>query len=185
MKNKFKKKTFIFWLLLVIVVGLLFLIKRDLFNLGFLNVFLAEYKLLAVIIYIFILALTGLFLTPSTPFTIASLLFFSPFEAFVYNLIGIVFSLTIAYYFLQFLGFDKFLKNKYPKKIPYIKERLKKKEFPIIVVWSFTPFFPTDLIIYASSSLRISYIKCLFGVLIGEGALNAIYLFSLGALFVL
>ncbi len=40
---------------------------------------------------------------------------------------------------------------------------------------------PTDLIIYVASTLKIPLWKCLLGVLFGEGALNAFYLFSVNA----
>lgn len=34
--------------------------------------------------------------------------------------------------------------------------------------------------IYVASSLRVPLWKCLLGVLVGEGALNAFYIFSVG-----
>ena len=184
-KSYFKKTTFLEWLIIIFIVGLLFLFKIDIFNLSFLSVFIEDYKILAAIIYILVLALTGLVLTPSTPFTLAGLLFFSPIETFFYNLIGIVFSLTIAYYFTQYLGLDHAVEKRYPKQVKKLKQKLNKKELIIIILWSFTPFVPKDLIIYTSSSLRIPYKKCLIGVLIGEGLLNAIYIFSLASIFAL
>ena len=39
---------------------------------------------------------------------------------------------------------------------------------------------PTDLVIYVASTLKIPLWKCLLGVLLGEGALNAFYIFSVG-----
>ena len=67
-----------------------------------------------------------------------------------------------------------------PAKIGKVRTALRRKELPIIVGWSFFPVVPTDLIIYVASTLSIPLWKCLLGVLLGEGTLNAFYIFSIG-----
>ena len=57
---------------------------------------------------------------------------------------------------------------------------LQKHELPIIVGWSFFPLAPTDLICYVCGVLEINFPKFLLGVLLGEGAICAIYI-SAGA----
>ena len=53
---------------------------------------------------------------------------------------------------------------------------------PIIIGWSFFPLAPTDLVVYVCGVLRVDVRKCLLGVLIGEGAICAIYTFAGDAL---
>lgn len=129
-------------------------------------------------LYIILVTIIGITLIPTTPFAIAGLLIFSPIETFIYNLIAIIGAMTIIYYFSQYVGLDKLFENKYPKQIIKLKKILKNKMLFIIVLWSFMPFVATDLIIYVASSLDIPYWKCFFGVLIGEGLLNFIYIFA-------
>jgi uncharacterized membrane protein YdjX (TVP38/TMEM64 family) len=73
--------------------------------------------------------------------------------------------------------------SRYPEETRKVKGALKRKELPIIAGWSFFPVVPTDLIIYVASTLKIPLWKCLLGVLIGEGTLNAFYIFSAGLAF--
>jgi uncharacterized membrane protein YdjX (TVP38/TMEM64 family) len=177
-KIKFRKNVFFLWFLIIFIISILFVIKKDLFDINFLNYFVTNNKFLAIIIYIFLLTLIGITLIPTTPFAIAGLLFFSPLETFIYNLIAIIGAMTIIYYFSQYVGLDKLLEKKYPKQIIKLKKTLKNKMIFIIVLWSFMPFVATDLIIYVASSLDIQYRKCFFGVLIGEGILNFLYIFA-------
>ena len=94
---------------------------------------------------------------------------------------GIITSSTIVYHFARFLGLGYALEARYPSQKAKIQQALSKKELPIIIGWSFFPAVPTDLMIYVASSLNVPLWKCLLGVLIGEGFLNAVYIFSLGA----
>ena len=99
------------------------------------------------------------------------------------NLVGIITSSTIVYHFAGFLGLRDAFERKYPGKIQRVRSALGRKELPIIIGWSFFPVVPTDLIIYVASTLKIPLWRCLLGVLIGEGALNAFYIFSVNATF--
>lgn len=177
-KRKIRKKSFYVWIALLAVILALYFINREWFDISFLKKFVDDHKFLVITVYLIILTLIGLTFLPSTPFAMAGLLLFPAIEAYVINMIGIITSAAIVYYFTRYLGLDKWIELKFPKQIEKIRNALSKKELPIIMAWSFLPVVPTDLIIYVSSSLRISYLKCVIGVLIGEGALNALYIFS-------
>ena len=167
------------WIAIVVATFILYLVKRDLFDISFLKEYVNDHKVLVISIYLFILTFIGLTIIPSTPFALAGVLMFPPLTAYIINLIGIITSSVVVYYFTRYLRLDVWLESKYPAKIKKIKKALRKKELPIIAGWSFFPVVPTDLIIYVSSTLKIPYWKCAIGVLIGEGTLNAFYIFSL------
>lgn len=177
-KRKIRKKTFYLWLGIIALLLVLYFINKDWFNITFLKKFVDDHKFLVITVYLLILTLIGLTFIPSTPFAMAGLLLFPPMETFIINMIGIITSTAIVYYFTRYLGLDKWIEMKYPDQIEKTRKALSNKELPIIIGWSFFPVVPTDLIIYVGSSLRISYLKCVIGVLIGEGALNALYIFS-------
>lgn len=178
-RPRIRKKTLYIWLILTIIILLLYLTKRKWFDISFLQGVVDDHKWLVVIIYLSILSVLGLAFIPSTAFAIASVLLFPPLEAYIFNLIGIISSSTIVYYFTKYLRLDGWIEGKYPEKIIKVRNALQKKELPIIAGWSFFPVVPTDLIIYVSSTLRVPYWKCILGVLIGEGTLNAFYIFSI------
>ncbi|MDZ7738945.1 MAG: VTT domain-containing protein [Bacteroidales bacterium] len=178
-RRKVRKKSFYIWLLVLAVILTLYIINKDWFDISFLREFVDDHEIMVIAIYLSILSLIGLTFLPSTPFAIAGLLLFPPMEAYIINMVGIITSTTIVYHFTRYLGLDKWIETKYPDKIEKTKRALSKKELPIIIAWSFFPVVPTDLIIYVGSSLRIPYLKCVTGVFIGEGLLNALYIFSI------
>ena len=182
-RPRIRKKTLYTWISVTVVILVLYLFNRDLFDISFLQRFIDDHRLMVISVYLVILTLIGLTFIPSTPFAIAGVLLFPPAQAYLINLVGIVTSSAIVYYFTQYLRLNKWIEAKYPEKIIKIRNALNKKELPIIAGWSFFPVVPTDLIIYVSSTLGIPYWKCLAGILIGEGTLNAFYIFSIDFIF--
>ncbi len=181
MENKIKvrRKTLILWIVVVVVSLILYYVNRDFFDISFLKEYVGDHKVLVRCLYLIILTFIGLTLIPSTPFAIAGVLLFPPMEAYIINLIGIITSSVVVYYFTQYLRLDVWLESKYPAQIEKVKKALRKKELAIIAGWSFFPVVPTDLIIYVSSTLKIPFWKCAIGLIIGEGTLNAFYIFSI------
>ncbi|MEZ5070218.1 MAG: VTT domain-containing protein [Bacteroidales bacterium] len=167
------------WIAVIIVSLVLYLTNRELFDIGLLRDHVSDHKVTVMIIYLLILTFIGLTVVPSTPIAVAGVLLFPPMTAYIINLVGIITSSLVVYYFTQYLRLDAWLESKYPAKIEKIHKALRKKELPIIAGWSFFPVVPTDLIVYVSSTLRIPVWKCVFGVLVGEGTLNALYIFSI------
>jgi uncharacterized membrane protein YdjX (TVP38/TMEM64 family) len=161
------------------VTLILYFVKRDLFDISFLREYVGDHKVLVIILYLSILTLIGLTVIPSTPFAVAGVLLFPPLMAYIINLIGIITSSLVVYYFTKYLRLDAWLESRYPTQIDKVKKALRNKELPIIAGWSFFPVVPTDLIIYVSSTLKIPFWKCAVGIIIGEGTLNALYIFSI------
>ena len=178
-RTKVRRKTLFIWITILTVTLVLYYANRDLFDISFLKEYVGDHKVLVLSLYLIILTFIGLTFIPSTPFAVAGVLLFSPLEAYIINLVGIISSSIVVYYFTQYLRLDVWLESKYPDKIEKVKKALRKKELPIIAGWSFFPVVPTDLIIYVSSTLSIPFWKCAVGIIIGEGTLNALYIFSI------
>lgn len=179
----FKPRTLITWLLFAGTLLILYILRREWFELQFLRTLVIDHTVWVVTIYFTILALRGLTFIPSTPFIIAGTFLFAPVHAYVLNLLGILTSSTIVYYFAHFLGLGTALESRHPGRAARLREALGKKELPIIVAWSFFPLVPTDLIIYVASTMGIPAWKCLLGVLLGEAVLIAVYVFSINFAF--
>jgi uncharacterized membrane protein YdjX (TVP38/TMEM64 family) len=178
-KIKINYKRLVVWVVMTTILIILYNLKNEWFDISFLEGVVENHRIWAMLIYVIILLVISIFLIPSTPFAVAGVVIFYPLEAFVLNLVGILISSVIVYYFARYLGIKDIFETKYAKKLKKVKKALSKKELPIIIGWSFFPVAPTDLIIYACSVLNISLKKCLIGVLIGEGILNFFYIFSI------
>jgi len=181
MENKIKVRrlTLFIWIAFLVVILILYYANRDFFDISFLKEYVSDHKVLVLILYLIILTFIGLTFIPSTPFAIAGVLLFPPLQAYIINLVGIITSSIVVYYFTQYLRLDVWLESKYPAQIEKVKKALRKKELLIIAGWSFFPVVPTDLIIYVSSTLNVPFWKCVIGIIIGEGTLNAFYIFSI------
>ena len=177
----FRRRTFFLWLALVAIALTLYFTHRDQLDVEWIRGVVNDNRTLIVPFYLFLLSVLGLAFIPSTPFAIAGVILFPPWIAYLLNLVGIITSSTIVYHFARFLGLHKVFETRYPSQTEKVRSALTHKELPIIVGWSFFPVVPTDLIIYVASTLDIPLWKCLLGVLIGEGLLNAFYLFSVAA----
>jgi uncharacterized membrane protein YdjX (TVP38/TMEM64 family) len=177
----FKKKTFVLWLLFVAVVLTLYWTHQDQVDVELIRGMVEEHRALVIPAYLLLLSLLGLTFIPSTPFAIAGVFLFDPTAAYLLNLVGIITSSTIVYHFARFLGLHLAFEARYPSQTERVRKALSRKELPIIVGWSFFPAVPTDLIIYVASTLKVPLWKCLLGVLVGEGCLNAFYIFSVNA----
>jgi uncharacterized membrane protein YdjX (TVP38/TMEM64 family) len=178
-RKRVRQKTLFIWIALLVVTLVLYIVKRDFFDISFLREHVSDHRAPVIFLYLMILTFIGLTVIPSTPFAIAGVILFPPMTAYIINLIGIITSSLVVYYFTKYLRLDIWLESKYPSKIEKINNALRKKELPIIAGWSFLPVVPTDLIIYVSSTLKIPFWKCVLGVIIGEGTLNACYIFSI------
>jgi uncharacterized membrane protein YdjX (TVP38/TMEM64 family) len=175
---KLKKITFCLWLILVAGVITTYLLFPEKLSPSFMEEAVVDHPFETLIIYYLIISFKGLTFIPATPFLLAGILIFNPMDVFIVNMAGIMTSSTIVYYFSKYMEFDIYFETKYSKYINIIRAKLMDKEFPIIVLWSFLPPAPTDLIIYVASTLRINVFKCLLGVFIGEAIINAFYIIT-------
>jgi len=174
----FRKRTFIVWIAAVAFLLALYFSNREYFDIQGLKAWVGMYKYPVMLVYFGLLSMIGLTLLPSTPFTLAGVVLFSPYEAYALNLGGILVSTLVVYNYARFLGMHTVLETRFPVEHARIAKALRKKELPVIFAWSVTPMVPTDLIVYTGSSLSVPAWKCVLGVLLGEGILNACYIFS-------
>lgn len=175
-------KTNIKYIFITIWIGLL---ASSLYSYFFIpDFFQSHFTLLAgksvvlmYIIYLIACCLRGFTLIPITYFIIVGVLIIPPLPLYIITLIGVICSSACVYYFSEYLNFDEYFEKKHSKYITKIKSLLEKNELPIVIIWSFMPFLPTDLICYVCGTLRINIKKFLLGVVIGEGVSCAIYIF--------
>jgi uncharacterized membrane protein YdjX (TVP38/TMEM64 family) len=132
---------------------------------------------IASISYLLIGALRPFTLVPGTFPILVAMPFFDPWVLLGLTLVCIAVSSTICYWFAEAIHMDEFVERKYPNHIRKLKQLLQSYQLPIIIGWSFFLFLPTDVLCYVCGSLKINFKKFLFGIMIGEGTVYAIYIF--------
>ena len=119
----------------------------------------------------------GFTLVPATYLVVAGMLVLPPIPLYLLTLVGIVVSSAAVYYFAEAMEFDRFFERRYGPQVARLRTLMARRELPIVVIWSFFPLAPTDLVCYVCGALRVDLKKCLLGVAAGEGAICAIYIF--------
>lgn len=128
-------------------------------------------------VYLALGCLRGFTLVPATYLVLAGMLVLPPLPLYLLTVIGIIVSSAAVYYFAGVMEFDRFFERKYAPQIARLRALMARRELPIVIVWSFFPIAPTDLVCYVCGALKVDLKKCLIGVTIGEGTICAIYIF--------
>ena len=134
--------------------------------------------LLGYAVYLTLGALRGFTLIPVTNLVLLGIPLFPPLPLFVLTLVGVVVSSATVYWFADSLRLGEHFETKHPRKTERFRAALGKSPMAIVVAWSFFPLAPTDLICYVCGALRMPLARVLIGVLIGEGAICAAYIFA-------
>ncbi len=166
------------WLALIASSLSLFFFMPELFEPQSIRQFLTDNLFSGLLVYFIISTVRGFTLIPLTPIVLAGVLVFPPWPLFLVNQAGVYTSSAILYYMTRYMRFDNFFFTHYPQQVEKLILLLRKRELPVISLWGFAPFIPTDMIICICSVLRISVFKTLLGVSIGEGVICAVYIFG-------
>ena len=129
-------------------------------------------------VYLVLGALRGFALIPVTNLVVLAIPLFPPIPLLVLTLVGIAVSSASVYAFAGSLKLGEYLERKHAHHMERLQNALRRNPTSIVTVWSFLPIVPTDLICYVCGVMKISFRRFLLGVLIGEGAICALYIFA-------
>ncbi len=180
-----KKIVIISWLILLVLMWGYYLINPAYFSAKNIAHVLSKYEGYLFVVYAVISALRGLTLLPNMTLIIAGTLMFpnNLTMLLIISVFGITASSVSIYYFSEFLGFDKFFVKKYPKKIEYIKQKMNKHGIIILLLWSFLPIVPSDLISYVSGTLQFSIVKFVGAIIVGHLIIYLVVIFCSDSIF--
>jgi uncharacterized membrane protein YdjX (TVP38/TMEM64 family) len=129
-------------------------------------------------LYLLVGALRGFTLIPCTNLVLLALPLFPPVPLFLCTLAGIAISSASIYAFSDSLHLAEYFETKHPDKVARVRSALTRHPTTIVMAWSFFPVVPTDLICYVAGVMEIPFRRFMLGVLIGEGAICALYIFG-------
>ena len=172
-----KKILFTLWALLVGTLFSLFLFDRSLLETT-LRTILGTSTTTACIVLFVLGALRGFTLIPVTFLIVIGIFFIPALPLFFLIMSGVVISSLSVFYFFEYLDLETLFNDQHKKHIDRGAALLSKYELPVIIGWSMAPFLPTDVICYLAGTLKVNVYKFILGVLIGEGVVCAIYIWS-------
>jgi len=165
------------WLAMVSVALYLYMAHRPWLR-AQLDAALHQPPTLAALIVFALGALRGFTMIPATVLVLAAIPFLPPTTLFVAILAGIVIASSTIYAFSGALGLVDRAERRDPHRVALLRHWLNRYQFPVIVIWSFFPLAPTDLICAICGSLRVSFVPFLTAVTLGEGTICALYIFG-------
>jgi uncharacterized membrane protein YdjX (TVP38/TMEM64 family) len=132
----------------------------------------------AVAVLILLGALRAFTFVPATMLVLAALPFVAPGPLLAAMLVGIAASSSMIYGGARFLGIGGHVEVRHGAALGRLRAWLARYELPVVVAWSFAPFAPTDAVCYVCGVMRVRFLTFLAGVLAGEGAVCAIYIYG-------
>jgi uncharacterized membrane protein YdjX (TVP38/TMEM64 family) len=167
------------WLIAILIGLVYYFMNPNDFTPQSIKAFMENQGSNLLIFYTLVSFFRGLFLIPSTPLVIAGAIIFPEqlWLVFIISMAGILFSASLIYFASDFLDFDKLFDKIKSKKVQTLRQKINNYGFWVVLVWSFFPLVPTDLICYIAGTIKMSYYKFILALFIGESILVAIYLF--------
>jgi uncharacterized membrane protein YdjX (TVP38/TMEM64 family) len=129
-------------------------------------------------LYLAVGAVRGLALIPATSVVVLAIPLFPPLPLFLVTLVGIAISSAMIYAFAGSLKLGEYFERKHAKHTERVRAALQKNPTTIVAGCSFLLVVPTDLVCYVCGALKVSFPRFMAGVLIGEGAICAVYIFA-------
>jgi uncharacterized membrane protein YdjX (TVP38/TMEM64 family) len=178
--TRYKYLLRLLWLSLVIIVFVLYLSYPEFFTRDVFVNWLGNNHSVISIMYLILICVRSLFFVPSTVVLLLGMALYpqDPFYVISINLFGILFGAFLLYSAANFLTPEKLFSTKKQEKFDVVKSKMRKHGFWIVLVWSFIPIVPTDLICYAAGVVKMNKIKFYASVFLGEIVLISIYVYT-------
>ena len=182
---KFKIVRFVslvLWLSIVLAALTAYFLSPDTFAPTRIAEFIRRFENASLLVYLLVSAVRGITLLPSTPLVLAGMMLFpgQPWAVLTISLIGIIASSAMIYWLSEWLGIAKHFEEERSAHVAKIRTRL---EHPaglfFVALWAFFPLVPTDAVCYVAGSIRMSFPKFIFAILVGELILCSVYIFGI------
>jgi uncharacterized membrane protein YdjX (TVP38/TMEM64 family) len=184
-KERLKKVLTWLWSFVIVFVIIFIIYHPEILSATFLQKNINHYQGMVWPIYLGLLLIRVPLLIPPTPLLFLGLLLFPESKLLTVMLVMIssLISATFFYYFAGNTGWYRFLFEKYPKQTKKAEILMNKANAVwIVVLWSFIPIAPGDLICYIAGIVRMPFRVLLIGVVMGQLPLMLLYAY-MGHLF--
>ena len=178
--ERFKKYLRWTWIVLILITVVLFLIYPDSFTADRLKTQLHDNSSLILLVFIALSCIRALFFLPSTLFVLMGTVLYpeDPVFVLIVSMVGIVIGASLVYKAASILTPEQLFKDKNLARIKGVRRKMDKYGFSIVLLWSFFPAVPTDLICYVAGTIKMAFWKFIFAVFLGEIILVSIYIWT-------
>ena len=101
-----------------------------------------------------------------------------PVFVLIVSMVGIVIGASLVYKAASILTPEQLFKDKNIARIKGVRRKMDKYGFSIVLLWSFFPAVPTDLICYVAGTIKMAFWKFILAVFLGEIILVSIYIWT-------
>lgn len=159
---------------------LLYLIKPEYFTAESLKSVLSDNATLILITYVVFSCLRAVLFLPSTIFVLMGTVLYpeNPVFVLIISMIGILIGASLVYKAASILTPEQLLSGKNLTRLEGVHNKMEKYGFSIVLLWSFFPAVPTDLICYVAGTIKMSFWKFILAVFLGEVVLVSIYIWT-------
>lgn len=173
-----RKIILVLWIVTTLSLGYWISLHREYLEPHHLLHFFQSFGVWAIWVYIIVSFLRWLLLLPSLPLVLVGVLFFPDnlHLVFLISMLGIVFSWVLIYQFSDVMGFDDmFDQHVHGSRL---KNAIEKYGFYAVILWSFVPVVPTDLISYMAGAVRMPFWRFVIALTIGESLIVGIIVYG-------
>ena len=178
--KQFKKYLRWTWIVLILITVTLFLIYPDSFTAESLKTVFNNNSSLILLAFILLSCIRALFFLPSTLFVLMGTVLYpdEPVFVLIVSMIGILIGASLVYKAASILTPEQLFRGKNLTRMEGVRSKMEKYGFSIVLLWSFFPAVPTDLICYVAGTIKMSFWKFILAVFLGEIVLVGIYIWS-------
>ena len=178
--KQFKKYLRWTWIVLILIAVTLFLIYPNSFTAESLKTILNDNSSLILLAFIVLSCIRALFFLPSTLFVLMGTVLYpdEPVFVLIVSMIGILIGASLVYKAASILTPEQLFRGKNLTRMEGVRSKMEKYGFSIVLLWSFFPAVPTDLICYVAGTIKMSFWKFILAVFLGEIILVSIYIWS-------
>lgn len=178
--KQFKKYLRWTWIVLILIAVTLFLIYPNSFTAESLKTILNDNSSLILLAFIVLSCIRALFFLPSTLFVLMGTVLYpdEPVFVLIVSMIGILIGASLVYKAASILTPEQLFSGKNLTRMEGVRSKMEKYGFSIVLLWSFFPAVPTDLICYVAGTIKMSFWKFILAVFLGEIILVSIYIWS-------
>lgn len=168
------------WLSLAAISVILFLVYRDNFTAENLKSAFNDNAGLILTLYIILSCVRAMLFLPSTPFILVGTALYpdSPILVLCISMAGILIGASLVYKSASFLAPESLFTGKTLTRMEGVHRKMEKHGFFIVLLWSFFPAVPTDLICFVAGTIRMSFLKFISALFLGELVLVCLYIWT-------
>jgi len=179
-KLNYRKIIRYLWVFIALFTVLHYCVFPEKYTAEFLLEFFQSNSTAVFVTYVVLSIIRSVFFLPSTIFVIMGVVLYpeEPLLVLTISMLGILLGATWIYLAAGFLKAEALFSMNSQKKFKKAELGMNKYGFWIVLLWSFFPAVPTDLICYVAGYSKMRFLKFITALFLGELVLVCLYIWT-------